>query len=117
MTVPDFEHRLAQLDLHPLVLAIEFEQGGRWWPGRATGFVQDQAGWHVSVTPERDSYRSGARPGWCSPDQVRPGQHPVRTTNGKREWGHVDRTVQLPAELAYLDRCASNLHERQDRST
>lgn len=96
----------------PLVVAVEVQQEGRWYPCRIGLWAQDASGWWGFVSTGPGDYAAGTRGGWSPVDVLRPAQHEVRTAHLAGDWGTWEPPV-WPAELAPFAEAASNLVEQQ----
>jgi hypothetical protein len=107
----DYTRSVARLQTHPLLVAVEFEAHGRWWPGRVSTWIEQPSGWHASVTAERGTSKAGVRAGWLPVEALRPGEHQINTTCLVGDWASWEPPAWPPA-LARFAVATSNIRER-----
>lgn len=82
-TVVDRVNMLERLATDPLLVAVEFADGSRWWPGRASEWIRDSSGWSAFVLAEE---ARGGSAGWMPIIGLRPAQHEVSTACLSTDW-------------------------------
>ena len=100
-----------QLDLTPMVIAIEWDEAGRTWPGRTATFRKVRATWWTFVIPEV-AVTKHVRGGWLDAARLRPGHHAVITTHLDRQWGTWSHPV-WPEGLEHLAAASWNRAEHR----